>query len=228
MAVIRSGGGSTLVYDQISLNILPDTFNETATVLLKRPASAPPDSGGLEGFSSRVLVDVSAQNPATQKLQPLREVLVTADYRNMDIEGADEDTLVIANYNDIHSVWVPLPSTRDKSAKTVTAKAGHFSLFQLMHLLAGANISGITVGPNPLRPVRDPGTQFTFRHLPSGASVKIYTYLGELLHETAADASGMAVWDGKNKAGRPAASDIYLALIEWKGEKNIFKLVVEK
>ena len=42
------------------------------------------------------------------------------------------------------------------------------------------------------------------------------------------DASGLAVWDGKNKAGRLAASDIYLALIDWKGEKKILKLVLEK
>ncbi|MCX5785705.1 MAG: lectin like domain-containing protein [Elusimicrobia bacterium] len=228
MAVIRSGGASTLVYDQISLNILPDTFNETATVLLKRPAAVPPDNGGLEGFLNRVLVDVSAQNPSTQKLQPLKDVTVTIDYHGINLAGADEDTLVIADYNESRSVWVPLPSARDKSAKTVTARTGHFSLFQLMHSLAAASMSEITVGPNPLRPVRDPWAQFTFRHLPSGASVKVYTYLGELLHETDADASGLAVWDGKNKAGRPAASDIYLALIEWKGEKKILKLVVEK
>ena len=228
MAVIQPGSGSTLVYDQISLDILPGTFNETAAVLLKRPATVPPDSGGLEGFLNRALAEISAQNSATQKLQPLKDVIVTADYRNMDIEGADEGTLVIASYDESHSVWIPLPSTRDKSAKTVTAKTGLFSLFQLMHSLAAAGMSGLTVGPNPLRPVRDPGAQFTFRSLPSGASVKIYTYLGELLHATAADASGLAVWDGKNQSGRLAASDIYLALIEWKGEKKILKLVVEK
>ena len=227
-AVIRSTGVYTLVYDQISLNIQPDTFSETATVLIKRPDIIPPDSGGLESFASRVLVDISAQTSAAQRIQPSNEVTITADYGAINLAGADEDTLVIATYNDGRAVWVPLYSTRDKTAKKVRATTGHFSLFQLMHLPASGGIQGITVGPNPLRPLKDPGASFTFRHLPSGASVKIYTYLGELLRETAADASGLAVWDGKNIAGRPVASDLYLALVQWKGEKKIFKLVVEK
>ncbi len=228
VAVILSSDSYTLVYDHISLDVLPDTFYDTATVLIQKPAIVPPDSGGLEGFIDGVVVDISARNPAAQILQPLKEVTVTADYNGVSLAGADEDTLVIANYNALRSVWVPLFSTRDKSAKTVTAKAGHFSLFQLMHSPAALASSGITVGPNPLRPVLNPGTRFTFRHLPSGTGVKIYTYLGELLYETAADAAGMAVWDGKNKSGRLVASDIYLALLEWKGEKKIMKLVVEK
>ena len=228
MVVIQPGSGYTLVYDQISLNIAPDTFNETVNLLVKRPAQAPPDSGGLAGFSASVLVDISALNPLTQKLQPLKEVIVAADYRNMDLEGADEGTLVMATYNESRAVWVPLPSVRDRNAKTVTARTGHFSLFQLMHSFAPESISGITVGPNPLRPVRNPGQAFTFRHLPSGASVKIYTCLGELLYETAADTSGMAVWDGKNKAGRLVGSDVYLALLKWKGERKVLKLVMEK
>ena len=227
-ALIRPGGGYTLVYDRISLAIPPDAFNENTAVLIKRPALPPPDSGGLAGFSSRVLAEISAQNPAAQKLQPLKEVTLAADYRNVDLGDADEDALVIATYDESHSAWVPLPSARDKSSKTVTARTGHFSMFQLMRSFAPESVSGITVGPNPLRPVKDPGARFTFRHLPSGASVKIYTSLGELLCETETDASGMAVWDGKNRAGRPVASDIYLALIKWKGEKKILKLVVEK
>ena len=228
MEIIPPDNINTLTYNQISLDILPGTFDKTASISMKQPAGVPPDSGGLEGLTDRVLVDISARDPAMQKLQPLKDVTITAVYSALNLAGADEDTLVIANYNDLHSVWVPLPSTRDKRARTVTAKTGHFSLFQLMRSLATLNMAGITIGPNPLRPVRDPGTRFTFRHLPSGAGVKIYTSLGELLHETAADASGMAVWDGKNKAGRLVASDVYLALAEWKGEKRIFKLVVEK
>ena len=228
IAVIPPDTAPTLTYNRISLDIPPGAFSDTASVLMKQPAGVPPDSGGLEGFTDRVLVDISAHDPLAQDLQPLKDVAITADYRALNLAGADEDTLVIAHYNDLRSVWIPLPSTRDKLARTVTARTDHFSLFQLMSSPAALGVAEITVGPNPLRPVRDPGAQFTFRHLPSGASLKIYTYLGELLHEMDADAAGLAVWDGKNKAGRPVASGIYLALVEWKGKKKIFKLVVEK
>ena len=62
----------------------------------------------------------------------------------------------------------------------------------------------------------------------AGTAVKIYTYLGELIYEGTADASGLAAWNGKNKGGRLAASDVYLALVQWGGQQKIFKLVVEK
>ncbi|MBU2573497.1 MAG: fibronectin type III domain-containing protein [Elusimicrobia bacterium] len=227
--IVAPGGEYTITYNQISLDISRATFDETVTVVMQSPPSpAPADNGGLTSLATPILVDVSALNSLLQKLQPLKHVEITIDYQALDLTGVNENALVIATYNTARALWVPLYSERDALAKKITAKTDHFSVFQLMQSIAGTAISGATVGPNPIRPVRNPDQQFVFRNLPSGAGVKIYTCLGELVYETTADANKMAAWNGKNKAGRLVASEIYLALIQWKGEKKVFKLVVER
>ena len=104
---------------------------------------------------------------------------------------------------------------------------GYYTSFWWWDLILHT-LTGVTVGPNPLRPSRTPGQKFTFRNLPADGRVRIYTYLGELLYETRADASGMAVWDGRNKANNAVASGLYLALVQGSGGKKMIKLVIER
>ncbi len=226
--VVTPGGDYTITYNQVALDIGQATFGETVTVLIQTPSgSAPPANGGLSALAAPILVDISAINGTLQAVQPLKNITITMDY-SLSLAGASEGALVIAYYNAARGVWVPLFSERNTTTKKITARTDHFSLFQLMQAAAPSAISGVTVGPNPLRPVRNPGEQFVFRNLPAGTAVKIYTYLGELIYEGTADASGLAAWNGKNKGGRLAASDVYLALVQWGGQQKIFKLVVEK
>ena len=49
---------------------------------------------------------------------------------------------------------------------------------------------GITVGPNPLRPVVNQGSVMTFRNLPAGCRVRIFSYVGEKLVDATADGAG--------------------------------------
>ena len=70
----------------------------------------------------------------------------------------------------------------------------------------------MTIGPNILRTSSNPGQVMTFRHLPSGARVRIYTIRGELLFDASDDGTGNAAWNGKNAAGRQVASGVYVAL----------------
>ncbi|MDA8326776.1 MAG: hypothetical protein M0033_11230 [Nitrospiraceae bacterium] len=215
-------------HDQISLVVPANTFAGNAVISMKRPSDLPPDGEYLKGLPVDVAVDISATGSGSLKLQPQNDVGITANYQGLDLGVGDEDSLVIATYNESRSVWVPLYTTRDRIAKTVTAKVGHFSLFQLMYFVSDGGISGVTVGPNPLRPSSNPGQSFTFRNLPADGHVRIYTYMGELLYEARADGSGMAVWDGRNKSGARVASGLYLALVQGAGDKKIMKLVIER
>lgn len=228
MAPLPRGESETLVYNQVSMTVTPETFSEDVSVSMRMPDSVPPDNDGLISPANKVVVDISALDSGMRKLQPHKDIDIAIDYSGVALGGADEGTLVIATYNEDRSVWVPLYTTRDVVGKTVTAKVGHFSLFQLMYSIAGTGISGVTVGPNPLKPSSNPGQSFTFRNLPADGRVKMYSYMGELLYEASADGAGMAVWDGRNKSGARVASGLYLALVQGAGDKKIMKLVIER
>ncbi len=66
--------------------------------------------------------------------------------------------------------------------------------------------------PNPFRP--GSATGITFRDLPAGATVRLYTLAGEpvtVLTDT--DNDGVIVWDVKNPRGRDLASGVYLYVV---------------
>jgi flagellar hook assembly protein FlgD len=66
---------------------------------------------------------------------------------------------------------------------------------------------------------------------PDNSVIRIYTVAGELVKElTVAPADlNLKVWDGKNSAGRNAASGVYFAHIKAPGyEAQILKLAIER
>jgi hypothetical protein len=149
-------------------------------------------------------------------------------YLTANLGGVDENTLLLARYDPDRGIWLPLPTTRDTANNRVTARTSHLSLFQIMAAPKAGNFDGVTAGPVPWLASRSPGTPITFRNLPAGAKVRVYTMLGELVYETAADTAGVAVWNGKNKAGENAASGVYLALLGSGGSSKKMKLVLER
>jgi len=227
---VQTGVDKTVLYSgpsgDIKANIPAGSFGEAVNVTIKTPAAwnVPAPTAGLLALNSPVNLEVTLD----KNLQPARNVEITVGYRDADLGGMDESKLVLARYDEAHAVWVPLPSTRDPANNRITAATRHFSLFQVMQVTPAATLSGVTVGPNPLRPTRNPGQKFTFRNLPADGRVRIYTYLGELLWEAGADVSGMAVWDGRNKSNSAVASGLYLALVEGRGGKKLLKLVIER
>jgi hypothetical protein len=102
------------------------------------------------------------------------------------------------------------------------------ALFAVLYLAPPTDLSEITVGPNPLRPTVFPGQLMVFRNLPAGASVRIYTYLGEKLADLTGDAAGIASWDGKNRRGSWVASGVYIVLVEGNGAKKTLRVAIER
>jgi len=84
--------------------------------------------------------------------------------------------------------------------------------------------------PNPLQPSKGPSyAKMNFANMPAGTRIKIYTMLGQVVKDLEADASGTAVWDGKNNAGEKAASGVYIAYMEdGSGNKKRIKIAVER
>lgn len=209
----------------LAVATVPDgAFASTVTITMVVPPSMPAATGGLAALSTPVGVQVNLGQP----LQPAREVTLELMYLTASLGGVDENTLVLARYDPDRNVWLPLPTTRDTANNRVTAPTSHLSLFQIMAAPRAVNFDGVTAGPVPWLASRSPGTPITFRNLPAGAKVRVYTVLGELVYETAADTAGVAVWNGKNKAGEKAASGVYLALLGSGGSSKKMKLVLER
>ena len=74
--------------------------------------------------------------------------------------------------------------------------------------------SAMAVSPNPYRPGSVGGNDaaaMTFRNIPPGAAVRIYTPSGVLVDEvTDSDGDGKVAWNARNSSGKPVASGVYI------------------
>ncbi|MFA5162336.1 MAG: fibronectin type III domain-containing protein [Elusimicrobiales bacterium] len=226
---VQPGVETVIHFGRITITIRANTFLTPAIVAVNTPVSVPPGTGKLVALPQPLAVQIESYDQASRAaMQPYGCLNISFNYNGLDIGSSDGSSLAGAYYDTAHSEWSPFATNKDKTAKTADMDACHLSVFQLMTGAAESSLANVTVGPNPLRPLRAPGKAFTFRNLTASANVRIYTYTGELLHETNADASGAAVWDGKNRSGRQVASGVYLALITSGSEKKIIKLVIIK
>lgn len=221
-AAVTPGAATTVDTEAADLSVPAGAFPVSVSIAVGAPASVQPPSAG------QTATGISVSITVTPAAQPARGVTLSIPYTLTAVSGMNEDQLAIARYDETSGKWIPLQSTVNKVAHTVTAVTDHFSVFQIMQVQPSSSVSAVTMGPNPYRPSSNPGQTVTFRNLPSGATVKIFTYSGELLRELQANASGIAAWDGKNEGGKPVASGIYLALIKTSSDKKIFKIMVER
>ena len=79
-------------------------------------------------------------------------------------------------------------------------------------------VEGVAAMPNPFRP-RSGGPQdaagITFRTVPAGAAVRVYTLRGTLVADLVdTDADGIIVWNGKDLNGDDAVSGIYAYVVK--------------
>jgi hypothetical protein len=198
----------------LSIDILPNTFASDTQLFI-----TPTSDLNCGAINAEVTI---TPTPAVQPLVPFE---LTLQYFPGDIAaGASTSNLSIVRWDPISGTCVPMPSVVNTTAQTVTAKINHLSTFQLSHVASNGNLR---VYPNPLYKSRAGfGSQFQFDGLSPGSSVRVYTIHGGLVHEATADARGMANWDATNRAGRPVASGLYIAIIDSNGSKQKTKLVV--
>jgi len=159
-------------------------------------------------------------------------ITITLPYRIADLPAdmrSDRSKLILALYDEIHGIWVPLPSISDTGNNRVIGQTWHLSTFQIMQTQPEAGLGKVKIYPNPYRP-NSVSDVMHFTNVPPLAKVKIYTFVGELVREVRADVNGMAHWDGLNDAGRKVASGVYIAFIQTKDKKSqkSFKVAIER
>ena len=83
---------------------------------------------------------------------------------------------------------------------------------------AGGSPRPVIAVPNPFRPGTGGaigGSGVTFRPVPAGAEIRIYTLAGTLVRAlSGVAADGSLAWDGRNDAGKEAASGVYEAVVK--------------
>jgi chitodextrinase len=160
----------------------------------------------------------------------LSQITINLPYKPEALpEGIDRSRLVLALYDNAKSLWVPLPAVSDTVNNIVTAQTWHLSTFQIMEMPTQISLKDVRIYPNPFRPSSISGVMH-FDNLPPYATVKLYTFLGELVRDLSADVNGTTYWDGDNASGRKAASGVYIALLKTqdKKSKKVVKVVIER
>ena len=208
--------GGAFSYGAANVIVPPGSASCGTVFTVVDPGTFPPGSGPAGTLKPLgVGADISA-------VPPVCGFSITLSYRDADVAGLDESTLVIARYDGARGFWIPLPSRVDPTTNKVTAAQACTSLVQVMGRAPSNNVSEGVAYPVPAR------TQITFSNLPASARIQIYTVSAEKVRELDADSGGQVVWDLRNESGETVASGTYLARIEKSGQDDVVKVVVQR
>ncbi len=190
---VRRGAGG------VKVDIPKGAFKGNPELLL---SAAPEDAGGVapgekeareKGLKVRALAAVSE----TFEFGPHGEVFeapvtISLPYRGeLLADTADENALKVAYWNALAKEWEILPSVVSKADKLVSARTGHFSVYQVVSEAvpsaappapAAFSVGEAYVFPNPAKS----GAVPVLRVAASGSdkcSVKVYSASGRLAHE---------------------------------------------
>ncbi|MFA6004597.1 MAG: hypothetical protein WC881_11075, partial [Elusimicrobiota bacterium] len=193
------------------------------------------DTGAAQSAARKVLnlapaSDEIAYGPEGTLFSAPVQLTLSYDPAQITANNLDEDKLKVHYWNPATSGWEALDSIVDKSAKTVSARTEHFSVYQVMGggtslAAASDNVALAQIACNPLRPNCRP---MQFKNLPANARLRIYTLTGALVKDLNADAAGQASWDGTNQSGASVASGVYFIFAQGNGTKKTLKIAVER
>lgn len=220
-------GGSVSIHPSsgiISLQIPPGALTQAVAVTLSIPTSIPAASSSAGNLTP---TGVGIQILTDPEVEPLTNTTLSIPYFPSEVAGLDPRELILARYDPIDNVWVPLISTVDTANGIVTGITSHWSLFQIMQNAPSSTAASAKAFPNPWRLSQGPASM-TFTLMPPGARIRIYTLTGVLVKDLNADATGSASWDGTNDSGRQAASGFYFAYIEGANTSLTLKLAIQR
>ena len=144
------------------------------------------------------------------------------------VAGITLGTTATAGYNTTLTVRTTADTPEGVHSLTLTIDSLTSNSFSLV--VGKGSLDDVKYYPNPIQPSKGLNySRMQFSNIPAGTRIKIYTMLGQAVRDLKADASGMAVWDGKNNAGEKAASGVYIVYMEdGDGNKKRIKVAVER
>ncbi|MFA5859294.1 MAG: T9SS type A sorting domain-containing protein [Elusimicrobiota bacterium] len=230
---IISSSASVAVNTQKTVQITP----ETGVIKVQIPVQTFADTV-IINISTATISEVYQENlrPTNigieinidKQLQPVKEITITLNYRDIDIIGLNELKFVICRYDESNLRWVPIPSQRYPDQNYIEGRTAHLSKFAIMQLNPSADIQSVKVYPNPFNPVKH--TQgLTISNLTERADICIYTVAGELVKKLEErDGDGLVVWDGKNMGEKYVGNGVFILIIKSGDDIQRKKIVVIK
>jgi hypothetical protein len=243
--------------DRVAIGLPPNAFGAPATIFVSNdPVNSPiridaatlnaglavaPTGHALIPGSLFEIVPVVSGLPFTANLGSSATVSLPYNDANGDsIVDGTSPPLAAANIkaytlNTTVNRWEELPSVHDRANRRVVAWTPHFSVFALFGPYSiGTSLSELRAYPNPWKPRsggRFDGTGVTFDRLPASGTIRILTQAGERVRELSFSgaSAGTVIWDGRNDAGRAAASGVYFARITGEGgSTRVVKFAIER
>ncbi|MCX5789626.1 MAG: hypothetical protein NTX64_14140, partial [Elusimicrobia bacterium] len=203
---------------QVSVTINAGTFAQATAFSLGAAQLAAPLTGG------EISQNAAFTATSLPSLQP--QLPMTFAFEVLQAELPSNPSLLSLARLDGSGNPVPLPTTSvptPAGGYILTAQTNHLSTFAVIVSSPASTLAGRVVYPNPLHI----GQGFmTFKNLPAGTRVRVFTLRGEQLFDQHANASGLVEWPATNGAGHQVASGVYLAVLEAGTAKEIMKLVV--
>jgi len=149
----------------------------------------------------------------------------------------DESALRIFWHDDAAGYWVLVSDSRpDTANKLVTGTVDHFTLFSIFSYTgSGGALQSVSSYPNPFASLKGEKARIHYNLGADGdVRIRIFNPAGLLVWEqsfNAGNSGGRAgpneiLWDGKTGDGRSVGRGIYLAVLEYGGEKTVIKIGV--
>jgi subtilisin family serine protease len=212
------------IFGNINIKIPKGTFFETENIQLKLNLTTPPISDQNNIKPTNIALEISTN----KSLQPSIPIEVEIFYRDMDIKGLDEKTLMLMRYDEFSNKWIKLPSKVDVTNNKINAKLNHFSTFVIVSYTISNNLDNAKAYPNPFNPTTN-SEGMKIVNITKNATIRIFNILGQLVREIKDnDGNGFEIWDGKNKSGNTVASGIYIIYIKGISGSKKIKVAVEK
>jgi len=175
----------------------------------------------------------------TSPVELKKDVVITLPYTHAGLNGVNENTLVLAYYDETIRSWRPVVgSALDKSANTVAGTVGHFSLYRIAgYVPVSVNAADLSNYPNPFTAGMGGTTKIRYSlNGNSNVEIKIYDLLGSLVWKKTISAGEFPggvtgpneiPWDGKNGKGRYVAAGGYICVVKAGGGTQTTKIGVK-
>ncbi|MBI4802914.1 MAG: T9SS type A sorting domain-containing protein [Elusimicrobia bacterium] len=237
-AVVPASSGTYITGSGARVDIPAGAVEAQTNISIMQPAESQIPRGvydpNLTGFVGPV-EEIKFTSPA----ELLDDVIITLPYTHAQLNGIDENTLVLTQYDATIRSWRPVVgSAPDKTANKVAGTVGHFSLFRIAgYNPVSVNAVDLSNYPNPF--TAGAGGATKIRYSLSGnanVEIKIYDLLGNLVWKktiSAGEFPGGATgpneipWDGKNWKGRYVSAGGYICVVKTGGGAQKTKIGVK-
>ncbi len=132
-AITASAGGHIGLSDSlVAVDVPASAVSKTSNVTITPTSIFTAPTGKTKLAGSRVYNLKAAEADGTVVKTFSKELTLTFKYTADDIKGLSEGSLAIYYWDETASKWVKVGGTVNTTAKTVTAKVNHFTLFAIL------------------------------------------------------------------------------------------------